>query len=338
MGLEDRVRELRQQRVTESGRALPEQFQGVSKVKIREVLSKIDRDTPDIVDVVFSLLDNDTMSWFAKTPKEVNFANGASTAHIGCHVGILQRGGNKLDREGRDYWIKPLSEIGAIEQIYYTSGRFVYGHPVPKSPNSAYRLADDFKKILCANRPTWKDMLTEWIAEDNMRIRLEYQAKMAAFSKRAVDTKHADLIEACREIYVTKFLKGYEVIYIDEADGERVTDKDRASLKRAGLGISLADAMPDILLWHPHRDRLWIIEAVTSDGEVDRQKVEQTKRLAKQYGKEEVGFTTAYLSWKDMAARQGVHKNIAPNTYIWIMQEPLKQFMVLDVSDSISPD
>lgn len=33
------------------------------------------------------------------------------------YIGILQRGGyTKLDREGRDYWLKPLWEIGALEK------------------------------------------------------------------------------------------------------------------------------------------------------------------------------------------------------------------------------
>ena len=59
------------------------------------------------------------------------------------------RHGGKLDREGRDYWVKPLiDEIAAIERVNFSDGVFVSGHLKAKSPNSAYRLTDAFKRLL----------------------------------------------------------------------------------------------------------------------------------------------------------------------------------------------
>jgi protein involved in temperature-dependent protein secretion len=86
--------------------------------------------------------------------------------------------------------------------------------------------------------------------------------------------------------------------------------------------------MPDILLWNQKTDALWVIEAVTSDGEVDSHKVQSLTTLAHRCGKKGIGFTTAYATWRDAAARQGKHKNIAPGTYIWIREDGAKQFSV----------
>ncbi len=46
-------------------------------------------------------------------------------------------------------------------------------------------------------------------------------------------------------------------------------------MAEAGVALTLEDAMPDALFWNPETDHLWVIEAVTSDGEVDAHKVAQ---------------------------------------------------------------
>lgn len=331
MTLEDRIRALREERAR-YGRPVPHSFQGVAKERVASVLAAIDCATDDMVDAVYALLDEGN-SWFARAPAGLRFADGATTAHIGTHVGVLQRGGSKLDREGRDYWIRPLRDMGAIEAVYFYSdkGKFIPGHPVAKSPNSAYRLSEDFVDILKAGEDSWPEMLAEWVGEDRVRERANLQAQMAERSRRIVDTKHSDLIALCASVYVPKFLPGYRVLFVDEADGERVTTGEISALNRAGVTITLADAMPDILLWNPSTDWLWVVEAVTSDGEVDAHKVVQMNHLAGRSRKAGIGFTTAYASWRDAARRQGQHKNIAPGTFVWIAEDPSKQLHVLEM-------
>lgn len=326
MGLNDRVRAVRQQAIAEGGSALPQALQGVTKERIAEVLRALDRETRDSVDAIFALLDDRNTSWFAKPPRGATISDGATTAHIGCHVGILQRGGDKLDREGRDYWVKPLREIGAVDPVILDkkSRRFLAGHPVAKSPNSAYRLADSFRSIL--QSADWRDLLSTWIREDTVRERLAFQAQIAEASRRQVDTAHADLIRACCDEYATRFLPGFEVVYVDDGDGDRVSDHDKERLKRAGLELGIEDAMPDVLLWNPTSDELWVVEAVTSDGEVDEHKARALRGLAWRHHKIGIQFTTAYPTWKTAAKRQGKHKNIAAGTYLWIREDGSKHF------------
>jgi hypothetical protein len=146
----------------------PTTLQGVAKERIAEVLQALDRASRDQIDAVFALLDDINPSWFYEAAeKGLKVCHGASTAHIACHVGVLQRNGGKLDREGRDYWLKPLWEIGALEKLYFDSAtaEFLPGHPVPKSPNSAYRIAPAFLQILKASDADRKVLLAAWTSK-----------------------------------------------------------------------------------------------------------------------------------------------------------------------------
>lgn len=237
MALEETVTQLRKKALAQRRKPTPDAYQDVSKERIADVLREIDRYTPDCADTVFALLDNEHDSWFTTASQSIKFCDGASTAHIACHVGILQRGGRKLDREGRDYWLKPLWTIGAVEKVFFDSKskQFIAGHPIAKSSSSAYRLAPDFTAILKAPEKKWRALLREWIKEDQVRHRLALQAQMAEVARKRVDTKHSDLIRAACDYYVPHFLPGYKVIYIDEADGDRVSEPDRVNLYAAGI-------------------------------------------------------------------------------------------------------
>jgi len=174
----------------------------------------------------------------------------------------------------------------------------------------------------------WQELLATWSTEDATRARLQIQAKLADSAKTGVGSPHEKLITASCKEYATRFLPGYEVLYIDMGDGDRVDTEAQKRLYAAGLKIELGDSMPDVLLWNKQTDSLWVIEAVCSDGEVDLHKVTNLRKFAQRCGKSRIGFTTAYPTWQLAAARQGKHKNIPPDTFIWIQEDGTKQFSV----------
>jgi len=248
MRLDERIQKMRQKAIADGNGPVPSSFQGVGKERIHEVLETLDLNHSDIVDAVFALLDP-RPSWFGKNAsKNIRFSDAATTAHVACHVGILQRGVGKLDREGRDYWLKPLREIGGIEAVYFDGEVIVSGHPVSKSPNSAYRLEKGFLEILKAGEDKWKESLSQWIDEDVKRARLALQAEESEKARRLVDSKHVDLIRACCEVYAPRFLPGFQIVFVDDADGNRISTDDQKTLQRAGLVFELDDAMPDVLM------------------------------------------------------------------------------------------
>lgn len=317
----------------------PARFQTITKPRIREVLRVLDRETQDQIDVVFALLDDQNPSWFREgAMRGMKFSAGASTAHIACHVGLLQRASGKLDREGRDYWLKPLWEIGALEKVYFDpqKAEFLPGHLIPKSPNCAYRISPSFVEILKAPDAPRRNMLAAWLSEDSTRARLKVQADLAKAAAIGVKNRHKLLISAAIETYVPKFLPEFEILYVDAEDGDRVTRLDKRSLEKAGLSLGLGDSMPDVLLWNKRTDALWVIEAVTSDGEVDQHKLASLTAFSRRHGKASIGFTTAYATWKNAAARQSRWKNIAPHTRIWIQEDGSKQLTV-ETFESLHP-
>lgn len=321
--LEDRVALLREK----LNDAIPTELQGVSKDRIVAVLGYLALGSnADLIDSVFAMLDDTQASWFSKPPSGARFCDGASTAHLACHIGILQRSGTKLDREGRDYWIKPLRDLGGFEAVTLRDGEFIPGHVVAKSPNSSYRLEKSFVDILKAPEEAWPAMLETWSNAEAARERRAFQAKMEKAALSAIDSGHKHLIKASAEHYVPRFLPGFEVIYIDDADGDRISAEEAAKMAEAGVTLMLEDAMPDILLWNRKTDMLWVIEAVTSDGEVDLHKVKQVEKLVRRCSKAGVGFTTTYQTWKAAGARQGKEKNLAVDSYIWIQEDGSKQF------------
>lgn len=339
MTVESRMRDLRQARLAVGDPPTPSAYQGVTKARIRDLLDDIGRGSEDIVDTTFALLDDQTPSLFPKAPPGARFCDGASTAHIGAHVGILQRGGaTKLDREGRDYWIKPLQEVGAVKPVYLDSRTrtFIPGHPKAKSPNSAYTIDPDFLAVLRAAEDEYAELLAAWSQEDKIRERARLQGLAHQRSVAMVQPAHRALILACVDIYVPRFLPGYSILFADYEDGERVSAEERAALSHARIALALGDPMPDLLLWNPETEVIWIIEAVTTDGEVSEHKVSRTLELVRRSNKQGAGFTTAYHSWRDAARRQGLHRNIPPGTYIWIREDPAKHFLVAEIGSELA--
>ncbi|WP_315942001.1 BsuBI/PstI family type II restriction endonuclease, partial [Salmonella enterica] len=81
-------------------------------------------------------------------------------------------------------------------------------------------------------------------------------------------------------------------------------------------------------LWNRQNNSLWVIEAVTSDGEVDIHKMRSLQAFAIRNGKADIGFTTTYPTWKKAAERQSALKNLAGDSYMWILEDPSRNIQI----------
>lgn len=336
-------------------------YQGVSIPDIELVLNRINLYTQDRRDAIWCLLNNEYPSLFANS-YGFTLADGASIAHIGGYIGILIRGNGRLDREGRDYWIKPLTEIGAIHKCTYISKNrtFVPGHIRAKSPNSAYKLDRSFIYLLSnTNNENFENLLDDWISKSNQekRLKAEIEASKPKINEKISsefltsknklsstiyeipnlnfdlsnleNNPHAKLIKDSILLYAKIFLPTYEPILIDAFDGDRISEQDQLRLKENNILIELDDVRPDVILINKE-ESLWFIEAVTSDGEVDEQKMDGLKRLCKKSDKCFGGATTTYETWSRLAQRQKKNKNLAKDSYVWIREDPGRYIQIIN--------
>ena len=324
--VDDYFGRLRRQRVKPSNR-----YQGVSRNDVEAVLKRIGQFRPDMVDCVWCLLNDDFPSVFSNSTG-FKISDGASVAHIAGYVGILLRGGRRLDREGRDYWVKPLRELGAVEAVTFDSDQhaFIEGHVKAKSPNSAYRLERSFVAILKKVKTSgFAEATDRWLSQDVRRERLKILSEAQKLaSEGSPGNPHEKLITESVKIYAKHFLPGYSVLFEDYSDGARITKDAESRLRAANVRIELEDAWPDVTMFNPEENALWFIEAVTTDGEVDRQKWEGLKRICSKAGKRLAGATTAYADWRRFASRQKANKNLHIGSHVWIQEDPTKEFVV----------
>lgn len=317
-------------RLYENGYKIKDTYQNIHYNDIKILLTQINRYTQDTHDVIWCLLNNEFPCLFANS-SNLTISNGASVAHIGGYIGILMRGKKRLDREGRDIWIKPLRDIGIIEEVIYHKGEFLPGHLKAKSPNSAYRLNSSFIKLLNKiHSPNFKQFLDEWISTECLNERLQIHLnKIKTVNEHFFDNDHKKLIEDSINIYAQYFLKDYIPIFKDSDDGDRITLEEQNNLDKYGINFgNLDDVWPDVILYNKKKNSLWFIEAVTSDGEIDLHKMEGLQKICANSKKVFGGATTTYLTWDKLAKRQKSQKNLCINSYIWIKEDPEKQFFV----------
>lgn len=311
---------------------VPVSYRGVCKERISYVLEKLALLKPDIRDSVYALL-SDNESWHEHAAKnDYLFCDGASCAQIGIHVKMFQRRlDGKVDREHvRKKCMIPLFEIGAVDKVLYEPKlfRFVDGHPKHNNKYTSYKLSDAFQTMLTVPHDELDALLLAWSGSDKRVERRAFQGELISEAKLSGKTEHSMLIRAIYEHYAPRFLPGFDLVYIDNGSGKRETPEETAVLSKAGVFFIRSDRIPDLLFWNPNTDSLWVVDAISTDGEVDYSRQQDFIKFAKRNGKTKIGFTTAYTTWKKAAKRQGEAQNLAENSYLWIHEDASKNILI----------
>jgi hypothetical protein len=283
--------------------------------------------------VLLALTDTQTPNRYATLAEAgLPIAAGASTKHLLDYAAGLM-GVARIDREQRDYAILPLRESGLVLPAYvYPRGKGPDGalihhgsHLVSKSANSCYVLSADARGLLQVRPTEWPERLEQWLqgAPDRRR-----RAHQEAAGVRVAEGGHPGLIRTCVESLRAERLADFEIVYIDDADGDRVSAARFPRLAELGLELGLEDRYPDAILARENDRSLWLVDAVVSDGEVDPVREREITAWARRRGWAVAGFTTAYSSYASFARRQARMKNLAPGTSVWIGEDAGRLFRI----------
>jgi hypothetical protein len=304
--------------------------------RIELLLAALDLDQEETVAVLLVLTDDSIPHHHPLGQEGLPLSACGTTAEVFKHATryLSRFKGDKLDREARDFYIAPLREAGLIEQVQIPSQTrreelgvdVVDGWPVAKNQYSGHRVTSELCDLLAVPEKDWDRALRAFIAGDEQRRRRARQAETAA---TVPDSDHARLIRTATEIHLEE-LDGYEILYVDDRDGQRVSADTQERLSALGLEFGGNWRYPDAILADVQGRRVWVVDAVVSDGEIDPNRYQDMLRDFEGAGWEVAGMTTAYTTWKRVSARQGKMKNLAPGTHLWVAEDGGRFFRVDD--------
>jgi hypothetical protein len=273
---------------------------------------------------------------------------GASTRMLFDAAARNLRRSGRIDRELRDDIFPVLITVGLLEKFHVNSREdfertgdlLVLGeHPVAKSPNSGYVLRPEARYLLLEVKSRdWPSARDAWLKQDQSRRQQILRRTASEGLKGAAPaSRHTVLIEQCITALQNSAASEFELIFIDDADGERVQERWREHLEDLALMPDLASRWPDAILVNSPQRAVWFIDAVTSDGEIDEQRAQDLRMWAEQKGYRVAGMTTAYANWKRAGSRQASRGNLATGTSIWIAEDGGKLLYVSSLAKADPP-
>ena len=128
---------------------------------------------------------------------------------------------------------------------------------------------------------------------------------------------HNKLQVAVVEEFGPRFAPGANLLYIGDTAEKHVVF-DAHELSKLNVPVTEHDKLPDIILYWPERNWLFLIEAVTSHGPVSPKRHHEIEAMLKGCPAERV-YVTAFLDPKAFRKYAGF---IAWETEVWIAETP----------------
>lgn len=233
---------------------------------------------------------------------------------------------------GKDY--KPNSRETIRRQTIhqFEQARVVDRNPdEPDRPTNsgknAYRLTEEAAEVLKAFGTTDFDKAVATFIEQFGTLKAAYERARATHQipLRLADGtimylspgEHNTLQVAIIEDFGPRFAPGAMVVYVGDTAKKHVI-YDRDQLDRIGVPITEHDKLPDVVLFDPPKNWLFLIEAVTSHGPVSPKRHREIEAFLKGCKAERV-YVTAFLTIGDFRKYAA---DIAWETEVWIAATP----------------
>ena len=194
------------------------------------------------------------------------------------------------------------------------------------SPNYRYRLTEETIKILrTMETPAWKESIKRFLCYHEKLIDLYASKKKMTMMPVNINGesfkfsagKHNELQKAIIEESAPRFAPNSEYLYVGDTI-EKDLVKNVEKLKGLGFEITLHDKMPDVVLYREDKDWIYFIEAVTSVGPMNPQRIIEIESMTKNVSAGKV-FVTAFPNFDTY---KKFSDQLAWETEVWLSDMP----------------
>ncbi len=195
------------------------------------------------------------------------------------------------------------------------------------SPNAVYQIAPAALALLKIYRTLeWGTALAEYLKNNKpLAERYAMERKMTVMPVllptgqkiQLSPGKHNELIKAIIEQFVPRFIPNGILVYAGDT-GDKWGYFDRSALARLGVALDEHGKMPDVVVHHPSKNWLVLIESVTSHGPMDGKRHNELARL---FSPSTAGlvYVTAFPNRSIMGRYLA---EIAWETEVWMAESP----------------
>ena len=129
--------------------------------------------------------------------------------------------------------------------------------------------------------------------------------------------KHNQLQAQVVTVFGPRFAPGATLLYLGDA-ANKLLHLDKEKLVELGVALTEHDKLPDVVLYDEERNRLFLIEAVTSHGPVSPKRVEELEATLR-----DCAATRLYVSaFPDFRQFKRYADKIAWETEVWVAEIP----------------
>ncbi|HER34219.1 MAG TPA: restriction endonuclease, partial [Halothiobacillaceae bacterium] len=195
------------------------------------------------------------------------------------------------------------------------------------SPKAVYQIEDAVLELLRSfGTSAWHDNLTSYLA-DRETLAARYamereQNRVPVIIARGKQItlspgEHSELIRDIIEEFAPRFVPGGVLIYAGDT-GDKWGYFDAPLLSDLGVSVDSHGKMPDVVLFCPERNWLFLVESVTSHGPVDGKRHAELSQL---FANSKAGlvYVTAFPNRSVMGRYLG---EIAWETEVWVADAP----------------
>jgi hypothetical protein len=195
------------------------------------------------------------------------------------------------------------------------------------SPHAVYQIEPELLKLLKTyGTSSWETGVETYLSTRETLAQKYAKARtMTRIPVHTPDGKevllsggmHSSLIKSVIEEFASRFVPGAVLVYAGDT-GTKWGQFDKGLLSKLGVSVDVHGKMPDVVLYHPEKNWLVLIEAVTSHGPVDGKRHAELATLF-EHSSAGLVYVTAFPSRTVMTRYLG---DIAWETEVWVSEAP----------------